>query len=137
MTLTEQQAAFFKTTKGSKALAYARKWFNDFSDLKLQPAYLQIFYSQEKYNDIVPVNAESELTDYELMFWFWFYKRYERLMNEKQIGIDLIEARKQLAALDAANPLNMVSDFFSSLLTNGKYILIGGFALYVFFKIKK
>lgn len=58
-------------------------------------------------------------------------------MTEKQIGIDLIEARKQLAALDAANPLNMLSDFFSSLLTNGKYILIGGFALYVFFKIKK
>lgn len=137
MTLVEQKNIFLQTAKAKKAVAYARKWFDDFNISKLEPTFLQYVYAREKFNNTFPREAEKEFNDYELMFWVWWYSRYEREMIKAQTELDRIEAIKRVAELEADNPFNIVSNFLGSILENSKYIILGGLALLVYSKVKK
>ncbi len=136
MTLQEQKNIFLRTPKGIKAVTYARKWFDDFVNSKLEPNYLQIFYASEKYNNFVPVEAEKDFNDYELMFWFWFYERYRRVLNEQQIGLDIKRYEAEMREIEAANPLNWFG-WLPGLIKYAPYVAIGGLVLYGIRTFKK
>jgi hypothetical protein len=96
MSLDEQKKIFLKTAKAIKAVAYSYKWFSDFNNTKLEALYLLLFYQ----DSIVNSNGDEQFNDYieesyEALFWYWFNKRYERLMNEKYIA----EANAEYEAL--------------------------------------
>lgn len=135
MTPEEQKDNFLNTAKGIKAVNYARQWFDDFNSSKLEYDYLVTFYKM--WVDDYERYIATDIYSYEEMFWFWFRKRYDRLMTEKQIGIDLELAKKELAELDAANPLNFVANVFSSVGDYVKYILLAGLGLIVYKVVKK
>lgn len=133
MDLTKQKIEFFKTTKGIKALDFCKKWFKDFSSIKLEPLFLQNFYSNERYNGAVPLSAEADFFDYELLFWFWFYQRYSRLQTEKDIFLQNKQYEKELEEIEANNPLN----FLSKILTEGSNLILTIAGLYVAYKLFK
>ena len=135
MTPEEQKNNFLATAKGIKVVNYARQWFDDFNSSKLEYDYLVTFYKMwvDDYEQYIATN----IYNYEELFWFWFRKRYDRLMTEKQIGIDLELARKQMLELDAANPLNWFGNIFDSIGDYAKYILLAGLGIIVYKVVKK
>lgn len=135
MTIEEEKEKFLATAKGMKAVDYARRWFDDFNTSKLEYEYLVFFFKQriDDYEQYIATDVNS----YEELFWYWFRKRYDRIMTEKQIGIDVELARKEMAELDAANPLNWFGNIFGSIGDYAKYILLAGLGFIVYKVVKK
>lgn len=142
MTLQQQKNNFLETDKGIKVVAFARKWFSDFNSFKLEPAFLQAFYANEKYGidgyeaASIPMDAEQEMNDYEVIFWFWFNKRYDRLETEHQIYEDNIKYEAEIKEIEASNPLNWF-DWLPSLIKYAPYVAGGILILYVYRTFKK
>lgn len=136
MTIQQQKINFLNSAKGKKAVAYCNQLFADFVPNKLEPGFLQWFYADfNGFGEAWPVKEEKKFSDYELLFWFWFYKRLDRAQREHEIYLDNIAYEKLKKELESENPLNSIPDFISGLFKDAKTILLVGGGLFLAYKL--
>ncbi|MEW6508389.1 MAG: hypothetical protein AB1432_11645 [Bacteroidota bacterium] len=132
MSIQDQKNIFLKTRRAIKAVAYARRWFNDFTDLKLDSGFLSAFYKNE-----MLVRGQSSdpfiANDYSGLFWFWFNQRYQRLMNEQAIKQANEEYEALIKEIEDSNIFNILDKTLKYV----PYIIGGSLILYAISVFKK